>query len=319
MTSERRETDDRPAAGTDRTPGPAPQRFEAETLDALTQLHEAADSHGRWLKAWHGRFIYRHPMEPDDLAEDAHRRCVLGRWYYAARSPLLVNHPAFAALGTVHEEMHDLARNLGRAAAGGVPVEEPSYERFMDKSLSLAEHIRALQVGILWQAAQARPLAPGDQRRMTRRGLEQECSRFERTGQPCCVVRVDLDHRLSAVETTGQPEWRQILGQAGTLLAAHLRPYDSLFHFGDKGFLLCMPHTDPRTGRGVCERLEAALTQTPIHSGAGPELRAAGVFGIAWFVAGLDPDGVLERAEQALRSAREERGGRVALWSPDMA
>jgi len=79
-----------------------------------------------------------------------------------------------------------------------------------------------------------------------------------------------------------------------------------------------MPHTDPRTARGVCERLQAILTATPPRPDTGPEVRAAGLFGIAWFVAGLDPDRVVERAEQALRSAQEVRRGRVAIWSPDM-
>ena len=48
------------------------------------ELRDAIRDHADWHRRVMRTLVCRLPPEPDDLGEDAHRRCTFGRWFYRA-------------------------------------------------------------------------------------------------------------------------------------------------------------------------------------------------------------------------------------------
>ena len=78
----------------------------------LQQLSQAIYNHEQWHKELTRIIIFRLPYDRRDVAEDAHRQCRFGRWYYGHVPPELHDHPGFVALEAEHESMHRFAAQL---------------------------------------------------------------------------------------------------------------------------------------------------------------------------------------------------------------
>ena len=98
---------------------------------ALRELDQALYVHQRWSEGVYGVLICHLTPEASDLADDAHRVCPFGSWYYSTHEGGLRQHPGFLAIAVEHEQMHRIAARILRDFVAGEPVSERDYEAFV--------------------------------------------------------------------------------------------------------------------------------------------------------------------------------------------
>lgn len=136
--------------------------------------------------------------------------------------------------------------------------------------------------------------------------LERELSRADRSGQGFAVVIVDLDHFKQINDTYGHHVGDEVLESFAAIMLEVLRETDIVGRWGGEEFLLLLPDTKPAQRAKVgLHRLRTTLKDT-IVSTSWPHLRVAFSAGIAVPVKGETADSVLERADRALYTAKEE-------------
>jgi diguanylate cyclase len=105
--------------------------FEIDDLQAaLRELGQATYNHEQWHKDLTRVLICHLPYDQRDVAEDAHRQCRFGQWYYGTGVSRFRDHPAFTALALEHERMHAMAARLLQASAHAPTVSPSDYESF---------------------------------------------------------------------------------------------------------------------------------------------------------------------------------------------
>lgn len=118
-----------------------------QILECSNHLGSALESHAQWLARINWTLVCKLEPPPDDIAEDAHCRCDLGKWYYGDHNSILKDAPEFIRLGDIHRDMHAQARELLLKTAAGHSVANQDYEVLQGQVTALREHIRSISAG----------------------------------------------------------------------------------------------------------------------------------------------------------------------------
>lgn len=144
------------------------------------------------------------------------------------------------------------------------------------------------------------------------RDLEKERGRVARVGGTYCMVLVRLDN---IEENESVP---QIVAGIGKRFSVSLRPYDSIYRFGEDMFLLGVAHIKPEDVTIVMERLRNVVSSRLFTMEDGSVVPVTASFGGAMLDSGIAVDENLDRAGRALYAAAQHGGDSVRLWSPDL-
>lgn len=99
----------------------------------LLQLQQALEHHHQWLNRLHETLACRLPPHPSDIADDAHRQCLFGQWYHSVDHPALRDNLTFAAIGEIHQRLHQSARQLLLQAGSSEPISRKHYADFLQE------------------------------------------------------------------------------------------------------------------------------------------------------------------------------------------
>jgi two-component system cell cycle response regulator len=94
--------------------------------------------------------------------------------------------------------------------------------------------------------------------------LEIEIARTRRTGQPSCLMMIDLDNFKLLNDTMGHIQGNRFLLKASTTLREGLRPTDIVCRYGGDEFSVIMPATDLFDAVRIANRLQQALATIPL-------------------------------------------------------
>jgi diguanylate cyclase (GGDEF)-like protein len=144
--------------------------------------------------------------------------------------------------------------------------------------------------------------------------LALEWRRSLRNAQPLSLLMIDIDHFKQYNDHHGHLEGdRCIQAVAGTLVQAAARSSDLVARYGGEEFALLLPATDNAAALEVAQACLAALAQRALpHPGTGGLVSlSVGVATVDVGAADLNPQALIERADQALYRAK--RGGRNRL------
>lgn len=143
--------------------------------------------------------------------------------------------------------------------------------------------------------------------------LQRELSRSDRSGQSFAAVILDIDHFKQVNDQHGHQVGDEVLESFAAMMQEVLRDTDTIGRWGGEEFLLILPDADPaaRAMTGL-HRLRSTLQDT-IVSCARPQLRTRFSAGIAIPKPGETIDGLLERADHALYSAKKQGRDRFAV------
>jgi diguanylate cyclase (GGDEF)-like protein len=292
------------------------EQNEAQAI--LAQLDQAIYNHGQWFDSITRTLICRLPHDNRDVADDAHRQCRLGQWYYGAAPDALRAHPGFIALEAEHQNMHQLAAKLLQTAASGSAISPLDFDSFVNTLERLRLQLYTLKRELEEALYNLDALTGANNRIGMLTKLREQLELVKRHVQACCLVMMDVDHFKDVNDTYGHVAGDRALAAATRYVMAHLRPYDKLFRYGGEEFLACMQNTDMATGYEVMERLRQGLAATPIEYGGGATLHITMSFGIALLDPDVSVEQSIERADKAMYAAKAAGRNCTRIWDPSM-
>lgn len=287
----------------------------ADVMPILNDLDQGILHHLAWFKQLHRALVCDMPPSADDLAEDAHERCLFGRWFRVGNGhPVLGDLPAFRTIGELHDGMHDLARQLLVLKQKGISLACEDYDTFMERAIAFKLAIRHLQYEIVRGVCVVDHLTGAWNRHGMYSRLTEEQERMLRSGDPCSLCMLDLDHFKDVNDKFGHLAGDEVLRASVHILQEGLRKYDSVFRYGGEEFLICMPRTPLDQAEAILDRLRLKLETTPIAVPDGREVRITASFGVAPMRLGMEIQEVLEAADYALLCAKSKGRNRVCVW-----
>jgi diguanylate cyclase (GGDEF)-like protein len=125
-----------------------------------------------------------------------------------------------------------------------------------------------------------------------------------RTGQPLCVIMVDLDHFKAVNDRHGHLVGDEVLHGVAARIRAAVRDFDFVGRFGGEEFLLVLENTSLHTARQVAERVRRRVAGGALHC-RDAEVAMTISQGLTEARAGDDPVALIDRADRALYRAKQ--------------
>ena len=145
--------------------------------------------------------------------------------------------------------------------------------------------------------------------------LSREAARAEETGQPFCVLMMDIDHFKAVNDNHGHLVGNRTLQDVGVIIKAALRSGDVAARFGGEEFAAFLLDADYLQGLVAAERVRRGIEEavfSAVAEGANPDaprFQLTISIGVACFPDdGRDPIRLVELADSALYRAK--RNGR---------
>ncbi len=289
-----------------------------EELQAvLQQLEQAIYNHEQWHKELSRTLICQLPPDHRDVADNAHRQCRFGQWYYNRAPRQLHGNAAFAAMEIAHERMHRLAASLLQASETRKHVRPSDYDAFSNALDQLRLQIYTLKREIEDALYNRDPLTGVESRIGMLTKMREQLELVKRRIQNCCIAIMDLDNFKVVNDTHGHIAGDKVLAAYARYVMEHVRTYDKVFRYGGEEFLICLPGTDLKTGYALIERLREGLAANTVDHG-GKAILVTVSFGVTL----LDPDTSVEesigRVDKALYAAKAAGRNCSRIWDPSM-
>ena len=289
-----------------------------ELQEIVDHLEKATEETAEWLAQFHRSAVCKIEPASSLVADDPHQDTEFGCWYEANRGIGVFEQDAFISLAAIHQALYSHAGILARRAwrDNKVPVEE--YEALLVKVSAFNDQARRLAKAFRAALSDLDPLT-GIQTRNTMEGdLKREQHRVVRTGQPCCIALVDIDHFKAVNDSYGHLAGDRVLAVLTGILSNSLRPYDSIYRFGGEEFLLCLPDTRPEGAKSILERICKHISNTPIDIGT-EELGITVSIGVAQIAPRRPISEIIARADKALYLGKGNGRNQVQIWTADLA
>ena len=285
--------------------------------DILTAVDKAIEEHGRWLTIWHRALVCGLPPDPDIIDPRSATLTAFGAWREAHGQDPLLEQMAFKQLWRSFTEMHHAAGEVARKATT-TRVKPEAYDAVIGLSDEFLSRARKIRDAFRKAVSDLDPLTGLSNRTTMMAELTAEYDRALRSGTPCCLALTDIDHFKKVNDTYGHSVGDEVLAATAGRLLSRMRPYDLIYRYGGEEFLLCLPNADPETTAAVLERLRHVLAETPIPLEDGRTLPVTSSFGFALIETGVPLKETIERADQALYSAKKAGRNRVMGYAPGM-
>ena len=289
------------------------EKTHADILARLHELDSAIAYHAQWLARLNRQLICGGNIHPEDLLEDAHLHCQLGRWLHGAEHHRAAEDPGHAALEAAHQSMHKIAGHLLRAQASSQPIAAADYDALVAVATRIRQLLRRKEQELTERLGAVDKLTGLWNRQAVHLRLAEEIERVQRTRQPCAICFVDLDDFAKVNQAHGQLVGDTVLKAVARFFAKQLRGYDTLFRLGGEEFLLCLPNIALDQAGVLINRLREKLVGHTFKADKLP-IQLTASFGLV----NLEPiffvDETLERVERAQLIAKSEGGNRVCIW-----
>ena len=289
-----------------------------EMQDILSQLEQAIDNHGQWFDTITRTLICRLPYDRREAADDAHRQCLFGQWYYGSAPERLRNHPGFIAIEADHKNMHRLAAKLLQTAASGSTITTLDFDSFANALERLRLQIYTLKRELEDSLYNLDSLTGANSRIGMLTKLREQLELVKRHILSTCITMMDLDHFKIVNDKYGHLAGDHVLTNTAHYVMEHIRSYDTLFRYGGEEFLLCMQNTDLTTGYEVVERIRQGLASTPIHYDDQNTLQITVSFGLTLLDPDISVEQSIERADKAMYAAKTAGRNCTRVWNPSM-
>jgi diguanylate cyclase (GGDEF)-like protein len=204
-------------------------------------------------------------------------------------------------------------------AIGVLCVESPKSDAYTLDQLSVFTTI-AQQASVAIENARNFQLATVDQ--LTRlylrdfffRKLSEEQVRARRYGSTFAVLMLDLDSFKEINDRMGHLAGDRFLQRVGEVIRETMRAADVPCRYGGEEFCVLLPETDVEGSRTIAERIRTRVSRMEVKMGEGVMHTTISV-GIASYPSDYpgSVQGLLEKADQALYTAKQSGRNRVVL------
>ncbi|HEX9459927.1 MAG TPA: GGDEF domain-containing protein [Thermoanaerobaculia bacterium] len=152
--------------------------------------------------------------------------------------------------------------------------------------------------------------------------IDSEMNRSLRHGSPVSLIMMDIDHFKRVNDSFGHSAGDRVLRSVGQVLRDSCRVYDVAGRYGGEEFCIVLPETRVGNTTVVAERIRERLAASRFDVGEESVVVTASI-GIAGIESiepedGLNPLSLIDRADQALYSAKHHGRNRVEMWTVAM-
>jgi diguanylate cyclase (GGDEF)-like protein len=149
--------------------------------------------------------------------------------------------------------------------------------------------------------------------------IAREAIRVRRYRSKLSIIMAEIDNYAEIEKSRGAGYAEQLLASLAKVCVAGIRPTD-LFGRADNRLLIAMPETTELGSSTVAERLRSVLTDPALLPEGVESFDATVSFGVSW-IAERDKgsDGVMSRAETALRASQAKGPGSISTLIDDKA
>ncbi len=136
-------------------------------------------------------------------------------------------------------------------------------------------------------------------------------------GQPLSFAMIDIDHFKKVNDTYGHPMGDRVIKNLALFLKQRLRKTDHIGRYGGEEFAVVLPDTDATTAAKVLDEIRKRFAE--IHFPAHPQdLSCTFSCGITELHNNLDCSSLIQKADEALYSAKHGGRNRVAIWQNEI-
>jgi diguanylate cyclase (GGDEF)-like protein len=152
--------------------------------------------------------------------------------------------------------------------------------------------------------------------------IDSEMNRSLRHRSPVSLIMLDIDHFKRVNDSFGHSAGDRVLRSVGQVLRDSCRIYDVAGRYGGEEFCVVLPETKVGNTTVVAERIRERLAANRFEVGGDSVVVTASI-GIAGIdaiesEAALSPAILIDRADQALYSAKHRGRNRVEMWDIGM-
>lgn len=134
--------------------------------------------------------------------------------------------------------------------------------------------------------------------------LKSEATRTDRSGSPCSLVLVDIDHFKQVNDTYGHEAGDAVLRQVAKVLSEAVRQMDICARYGGEEMAILLPQTGVAGAAEMAERVRAAIAARTMRYGQS-SIQVTASFGVASFPETVaQGDGLFPAADKALYAAK---------------
>jgi two-component system, cell cycle response regulator len=225
---------------------------------------------------------------------------------------------------TAEQDSERKAEILDRGASDYVT--KPFNEKELIARVRVHHRVKVLQDELREANVRLEALAVTDgltgllNRRAFDKLLVSEVQRSLRYKVPIVVLLLDIDHFKHVNDNYGHPMGDQVLRNVSRVISAGVRATDFVARFGGEEIAVILTQTPLEGALDVAERLRAQIEATP-HEHQGKSLFKTASFGLSAYDGSgeaIQPEGLLERADQALYAAKRGGRNRVVTWHPGL-
>ncbi|MFO7570112.1 MAG: GGDEF domain-containing protein [Smithellaceae bacterium] len=147
-------------------------------------------------------------------------------------------------------------------------------------------------------------------KRFFNRQLDVEVTRTRRTGEPFCLIFIDLDNFKLVNDTLGHARGDEFLVHICRQILHNIRPTDFACRFGGDEFAIILPATSLRDGITIAGRWHALILQ----AAARLQLSVSSSIGVDEFNTAcvLNGEAFLHQVDQLLYGAKKSGKGKIA-------
>ncbi len=281
---------------------------------AIVELDQALYNHELWSETLYAAIACRVPPDERDLAEDAHRNCRFGQWYYGQGAVTFEGHPGFAEIEHEHQRMHHFAARVLQLSARGEAVSVQDYEQFVTALKRMRLEIETLKRELDEALHNLDPLTGTPSRIDMLTKLREQQQMVKRKVHGCAIAMMDIDHFKVINDYYGHLAGDRVLIAFAKHLTARLRPYDKVFRYGGEEFLIMLPDTELPAAEKIVERLRRELGAMPHEGEAKGVFHVTVSFGLALMQPDIPVEQSIDRADKALYLAKVGGRNRTVVW-----
>jgi diguanylate cyclase len=287
-------------------------------LSARQQLKQAVDSHDQWYKKVTRVMICNLQPDPRDLADDAHRACHFGQWYYGDIPDVLSTHDAFIAMRPAHRRMHGIAAELLNLGSSGGVIPPQSYDEFVNALERFRLQLYSLLREVEELIYNRDPLTGAENRVGMLTAMREMLAMIRRGAQTCTIAIMDLDHFKQVNDDYGHIAGDNVLAAVVRFTKENLRPYDRVFRYGGEEFLIFQPFTAEQNGLSSIERIRNGLHALPVTKDGEKQIFISASFGITALEPEVSVEESIDRADRAMYEAKASGRDCSRVWNPSM-
>ena len=230
---------------------------------------------------------------------------------------------ANAYSGSLQTASGDLAREISPAAMKALADRLLAETRNMQETNATLEEkleasrddIASLQRDLddVRRESMLDPLTKIANRKSFDDGMDAAIAEATVTGDPLCLMIIDIDHFKNFNDSFGHQTGDQVLRLVAMTLKSNIKGKDLAARYGGEEFVAILPSTDLEGAIIVAENIRKAIQAKELLKRSTNEKlgRITASFGIAAYRAGDTPGSLIERADRCLYAAKHAGRNRV--------